>query len=241
MASTTSFASFSKTVKSLLIDASVNNKIQINGSFNSSYWASDVDLYVDCSDTDIQKVYKQIRKYCLKYKPIEIKIVRSDGNSKKYKRLPALSKLKNTATVKIDTIFRGLAFPIDCSVIYDWQPERTYDGDKLIQTFIQEIAEKKYGAYKAIKRFETIGRMLGFKTRLFPKVSNNTTIGVMYLSANRLIMLNDNHSQFSSEEREQLKDTIREDLRRVGEEGQPISLQPAEILKKLDELLLALL
>ena len=241
MASTTSFASFSKTVKSLLIDASVNNKIQINGSFTSSYWASDIDLYEDCSDTDIQKVYKQIRKYCLKYKPIEIKIVHQDGSSKKYKRLPPLSKLKNTAMIKIDTIFRGLAFPIDCSVIYDWQPERTYDGDKLIHTFIQEIAEKKYGAYKAIKRFETIGKMLGFKTRLFPKVSNNTTIGVMYLSANRLAMLKDNHSQFSPEEKEQLRDTIREDLRRVGEEGQPISLQPAEILKKLDELLLALL
>lgn len=231
--------SFSKSVKDILKDASICNKIQLNGSFNSSYWASDIDLYEDCKGMILEIALKKMKSFAEKYPLTGIKIVTMNGKVEKPSKLPK-ELPKDLSMVKLDLIFRGLTFPIDCSVIYDWQSDNTYNVSRIIETFADEMAKKKYSLYKALKRCETLGQMLGYKFRMFRNIMDNTSIGVQYLSAMRLDMMKENKKSFTSKELKKMKDTIQEDLRRVSVQMPP-RLDSKRILRDLDKQILKLL
>ena len=203
---------FNKVLQKLFAEIGIGSKLQLNGSFNNSYWASDIDLYEDITGVPLAKLQKHITKISKSYKVTEIKVV-CGSTSKKYEKNPNAYP-STTALVKVDMLFDGLLFPIECSVIFDRNPEATYDDETITQSLVNEISEKlvagKMSMYKVFKRFNTIAKVKGMDV-LFPDINNNTRWGVLYLSSERLKLLQQN----DIDNKDKYMQQVQEDLRKI--------------------------
>lgn len=181
----------------------------LNGSFLNSYWASDIDLYEDVSDAKPDDVVSHVR--ALKVKALEVKVAYADGTIRRFKSTRVrLLKGKPVAMIKLDTVVKFLAFPIELSIIYAFK-EQELSREAVIKELFADI--KKKAVYKGVKRLNSIAKLRG-QPNLYDDITENTRFGVINLSNERLKLLK--QMKLGKREKRKYLDTITEDLRRYG-------------------------
>jgi hypothetical protein len=189
-----------------------SDNLILNGSFKNSYWAADIDLYEAVSDR--KAVHAKLDEVVDKYDVIEIKVALR-SKSYKYKRLPPKLPL-HTVMVKVDIILQDiLPFPIECSVIYDFNSEQMYNETKVIKEMIDDLEKKKYSLFKKVKRLNSIAGLIGMKD-LFADITEDTRLGLLNLTIERLALLNSDDGKKHIDDIPKYKEWIAEDLRKLG-------------------------
>lgn len=204
---------FNKMVATVMKDCAINEKLlQLNGSFNNSYWASDIDLYEPVDS--LKAVLSKCEYLYDRYDILEIKVFLKTI-SKKYKRPP--KTLRHTAKmVKIDILLtKQFPYPIECSIIYDFDPNSTYDKTKVVQDMVHDLEKKKYSLFKKVKRLNSIANISGYKN-LFKTFLDNTKMGLLNLSIERIETLKAGKKYLSESETDKYMQWIQEDLRKIG-------------------------
>lgn len=202
-----------KVFNTVALDA---NRLQMNGSFLNSYWASDIDLYEKVSSGDMEKLIKgkvdAIRK---SYILLEVKTVRA-GHVRKYRRSQLLPRIHpKTDMVKVDFVLMFLAFPIECSIIYDRAVQVKRSSAEIERQLLEDAKNPKYNMYKRIKRLASAGAVLGHKN-LFRDITEDARLGVLYLSNERLKTLRSVRSIVGDATYAKYAAWIQEDLRKYG-------------------------
>lgn len=184
----------------------------LNGSFKSSYWSSDIDLYEYVKDFNlIQQKIKSLND-SKDYDFIELKVQYSDDKKKKY-----FSDFKNVkidgdvSFVKLDLMLYYFCFPIECSIIWN---TKNITLEELVEAYISDIEKTaNSNTLKAIKRINNIMDLLGMDENL-ESITENARIGVIYLSINRLKALDVVKNKLPKQEIKHLKQIIKDDLRK---------------------------
>lgn len=191
-----------------LLAVKINN-IELAGTYETSYFASDIDLHEYVEFSDIKKIMKNISKL---NNVIEVKIEDKNGKHKfqsDFNNIPLPSIDDNVSLIKVDFIIDFFVFPIECSMMYDFSQK---ESNKTIAiSMLDDIPQ--YNWYKGIKRMDKIIKML-FNFSAFDDILNDTELGVLYLSYNRLQVLK--KFKISKEERSKMISTIHENLRQFG-------------------------
>ena len=199
------------------------NKLLLNGSFQSSYWATDIDLYeaVDCKHTS--KLLMHLQSLHDMFMVSEIK-VKTGKTSKKYKvvaDIPQDCQLE-IEMVKVDILLTEvLPYPIECTVIYDFNPGATYDINHVTEQMMDDVNSKgKFNILKKIKRIKSLFALHGFdqESKQLEAVTENTRIGLMNLSRSRIKLLAQKRTKelMSTNQMDMVNQWIREDLRKIG-------------------------
>ena len=213
-------ASFTSQTKQLFKHLAVSpSKLQLNGSYNSSYWASDIDLYEPVNKASVSKIQKVIRSLpCHKLVDavLEVKI-QQHGKATKVsgEAISTITLPKAMSFCKVDMLITFTSFPIELTIIYDFEPGKLLDTRSVMDQLLEDASDKKNGMYKAIKRLNSVASILGHP-HLFNDITERTRFGVMYLSNTRLKLLRDNVTEFSRSEMLKYTDIIAEDLRKYG-------------------------
>ena len=207
---------FSDSVKRVFSDVMIHKQsFQLNGSFNDSYWAGDVDLYQMVSDVDADAVYDRIKQILKKYIFLELKIVEDDGTTTKIFNRDDINedifKNKSLTMVKLDFVI-WLVYPIESSVIYDFDPQRKYPISEVINDMLNDIKNYK-SVYKGVKRLNSIANLLGYRD-MFQDVLQQTKYGALYLTNIRRDLLERIRSKLDPKEYQVLVDSLIEDKRR---------------------------
>lgn len=230
---------FNKLLKLLfkLFAVNINNLI-LNGSFRSSYWSSDIDLYEPLNKFDITIIRNKINEISKNYKITEIK-VQTDKRANKYWDAEKIKFPENETIifVKIDTIIYFMLFPLECSIIYDYQPERQYNFEIVIEELLTDAIKPENNLYKSIKRLDTIcNEILGYDN-VFWDILNNTKLGVLYLCSNRLKFLPSLRKQIPEKTYKKYYYQIHDDLRKYGVKiGEQDEVLDREIKKYLENM-----
>lgn len=209
------FEEFNTFLQELFKTIAINiRKLQLNGSFQSSYFASDIDLYEPVKNVEsvLSKIYDIEKHYDLR----EIKISYKNGNSEKYNCLEKLVLKKNISFIKIDIIIYYFIFPMDCSIIYDFNSNKKYNDKEVVDDIVDDINNKySNNLYKIVKRLNTLSKIIYHKNT-FDEILDNTKLGVINLSYTRLQILKELNGQLSDDELNRLHGIIQEDLRKYG-------------------------
>lgn len=209
-----SFASFTKRMFET-IAININN-LQLNGSFNNSYWASDIDLYEKVSSLKkVQQKLKQLAQH--KHKDLqlmEVKVQYTTGDKNKHTSSFSSITLKGDVSfVKLDLVSFHYCFPIDVSIIYDVNSE-TMSKKEVVQALLDDIQYKlRDNLYKAVKRVSSISEIMG-KPYDFAIITEDTKSGLLYLCINRLDVLHRIKDLTTRTQYNYWMDMIKDDLRR---------------------------
>jgi hypothetical protein len=196
-------------MKTLAINS---DNLILNGSFKSSVYAADIDLYEPVSDR--KAVHAKLDEVVDKYDVIEIKVALRSA-SYKYKRLPVKLPL-HTVMVKADIILQDiLPFPIECSIIYDFNSKQMYNETKVIKEMIDDLEKSKYSLFKKVKRLNSIAGLIGMDN-LFADITEDTRLGLLNLTIERLLLLNSDDGKKHIKNISKYKEWIAEDLRKLG-------------------------
>jgi hypothetical protein len=196
-------------MKTLAINS---DNLILNGSFKSSVYAADIDLYEPVSDR--KAVHAKLDEVVDKYDVIEIKVALRSA-SYKYKRLPVKLPL-HTVMVKADIILQDiLPFPIECSIIYDFNSKQMYNETKVIKEMIDDLEKSKYSLFKKVKRLNSIAGLIGMDN-LFADITEDTRLGLLNLTIERLLLLNSDDGKKHIKNISKYKEWIVEDLRKLG-------------------------
>ena len=225
---------FSDSVKKLFGDVMIHkNSFQLNGSYNDSYWAGDIDMYQMADDSDAEAVYDRIQLIIKKYLFLELKIVEDDGTITKIFNRDEINedifKNRSLTMVKIDFVVR-LAYPIECSIIYDFDPDRNYDIGDVINDMLEDVIN--YPVYKAVKRLNSIAELLGYND-LFHDVLQQTKYGALYLSDVRMALIERIKHKLKIKDYNRWMDSLHEDKRRNGLKTRDFNSDLIQFLKKL--------
>jgi hypothetical protein len=216
--------------KSLSIDF---NNLILNGSYNDSYFASDIDLYekIDINKIEILNDILTNTKKNNDIQLLEIKLEYSDNKIKynKYNKLNFTdSNLNKLIFVKFDFLLFKKAFPIELSIIYDVNIGKIEKND-IIELFLDDITKYKndsprikdsrgrirpnrdYNLYKCFKRMDGIAGLFGYNN-LFDFVLNNGICNVLYLLYNRYQQLKKSKKYISKIQYNKLRDELKDEL-----------------------------
>ena len=210
---------FNSHLKELFKNAGVNkNRLQLNGSFRSSYYASDIDLYEPVSKSDLGKVRELINGLNREYYLTEIKVVEG-GDKVKVTNLRDFEGLdidpKRLEMIKVDMVVYFLVFPIECTIIYDFDSKRKMEESEFIDNLLGDVSASEHRMFKKIKRLASVGALLGYPS-MFSDITENTEMGLLYLSDQRLTLLRSIRSSLSDRAHDQFQGWIAEDLRKYG-------------------------
>ena len=227
---------FSDSVKKLFGDVMIHkNSFQLNGSYNDSYWAGDIDMYQIVSDDDVDAVYDKIQILIRKYLFLELKIVEDDGTTTKFltseyvKKSTIKNIIKGSLTmIKLDFVI-FIAYPIEASIIYDFDPDRQYDISNVIEDMLEDV--KNYTVYKGVKRLNSIASLLGYNN-MFEDILQQTKYGALYISNIRIDLLNRIRDRIDPKQYNNYMDTLHEDLRRIGLKTRDFNHDLIQFLKK---------
>lgn len=200
--------------RSLFKKVSINVKnLQLNGSFQNSYWASDIDLYenVKGSASRINKKVKQL----LQDKSIvvtEIKVVNNANEDVKYQPNDSFTIPIDVAYVKVDLYFFFFLFPMELTIIYDYGP-KTITKNDAIEKLVEDVKDKSLGMYKRLKRLKSLGTILKIKVPI-EHITEDTKIGLIYQTINRLNVIDELKDTLDPQQISKLKDILSDNLRR---------------------------
>lgn len=210
------FSDFNNILTALFKDLAIDHTtIQLNGSYNHSYWASDIDLYEPVDDR--MEVYLKVIHIQKNYNVSEIKVTQKSGATAKYYDMEKPLLPDDVSLVKVDMLITSLMFPIELTIIYDFKPEDKADSLLVRHMLAQDaIKYRKEGKlYKAIKRLQSVSALQG-NPDAFKDVTEDTQIGVLYLSYSRLKTLSKYSRTLGQRQLSLQKQYIAEDLRKVG-------------------------
>lgn len=195
--------------------------LKLNGSFKTSYFASDIDLYERVTKRSLRKLQTFIR-YMPKHhknKPffniIEVKVVNQKDEKIKYHDVDDIENIvlpTNISFVKIDLIIYFLEFPMEVTIIYDFDSQKKLSKKEIIERLLEDIQDPDINMFKAVKRFNSIGKLFG-KPDLLKDFTENTQLGVLYLCKTRLEILKQIKHLIDSEEYSRLLQIVQNDLR----------------------------
>lgn len=224
---------FSSFIKRLFREIQIHKKTFIlNGSFNDSYWAADIDMYQSVKDIDISEIYEKINHIIKKYIFLELKIVEDNGNSTKIFNVDDINKNifnKSLTMVKVDFVI-FLTYPIECSIIYDFDPERMYNIRDVLNDMLKDVL--KYNVYKGIKRLNTIANIIGYKN-LFDDVLQQTKFGALYLTDTRIELIDRIKDKIDITQYNMLMNSLIEDKRKNGLLTRNFNKEILQFLKKI--------
>lgn len=204
---------FNKSLRKLFRDVSLNLKnLELHGTYKYSYWASDIDLFEPCDYNDIEKLLKTIVEVSKIYKVKEVKVVENNKKRKFYNNFNEIQTTK-PELIKVDLVLFDLVYPIDVSIIYDFDGEPYFND--LISDLLDEVLSRENHMYKKLKRLNDISNIVGYGN-LFDNIINNVELGVMYLSKTRLKLLKEIRGTISYSDMKKYMNSISEDLRKFG-------------------------
>ena len=208
---------FNKLLTKLFKDLEIKNyNLQLFGSFNSSIWASDIDLYEPVSVADVPMIQRKIKLINRQYILQEVKVV-NDGKKKKYSSQPPIILRNNLEMIKIDFVVLDLLpYPIEVSVIYDFEHTAKRDSNEIIKDLVMDVKDPTKSMFKRVKRLASIARLQGRDTSRFDNITEDARIGIVYLSNDRIKMLRNIRSIIGEKLYNKYTQWIHEDLRKYG-------------------------
>lgn len=205
-------AKFGSYLRKLFRKLQINNNLQLNGSYASSLWASDIDLYERVKSNQKKTVQNLIKELSKSMTITEVKVVTDKGKQKITKQFDKVSIPLNCKYVKVDIIIiYELVFPIELTIIYDFVGHHQFTTKELINSLLEDVESTDKNLYKSLKRLSVIGNLLGYP-KLFDKVVEDPSIGVIYQSINRLDVLNEIKDIVTKQELKRFKDIVQNDL-----------------------------
>ena len=228
---------FSKSVKQLFRNVMIHKTtFKLNGSFNNSYWAGDIDMYQSVTDKDISAVYDKIQYLTRTYMSLELKIVEDDGTTTKVldddidEYVSDVNLYSKSLTmIKLDFVM-FLAYPIEASIIYDVDAGRKYDISDVINDMLEDVVNYQ-SVYKGVKRLNSIASLLGYNN-MFEDILQQTKYGALYISNIRIDLLNRIRDRIDPKQFNNYMDTLHEDLRRIGLKTRDFNHDLIQFLKK---------
>lgn len=204
-------------MRKLFKDVMIHKKsFKLNGSFNNSYWAADIDMYQSVKDGDINEIYEKINTIVKNYLFLELKIVEDNANTLKIFNKSDIIKSalynKSLTMIKVDFVM-FLTFPIECSIIYDFDPNRMFNINDVLNDMLKDAV--KYPIYKAVKRLNSIGELLGFHD-LFSDVLQQTKFGALYLTDTRIELVERIRDKLDKKQYDEFMNSLQEDKRKNG-------------------------
>lgn len=205
---------FSVSLKKLFYNVSIDmNNMELHGTYQYSYWASDIDLYEPVKYKDLKNVIKTIVALSKIYMIKEVKVVE---NNRKHRYYDDFKKIKTSKPelIKVDLVLFDLVFPIDVSIIYDFD-NGEQPMDDLISDMLDDVIDDNTHLYKKLKRLNNISNLIGVGD-LFEEIIDNTELGVLYLSKVRLQLLEEIENDIGRNDFYKYLDSVHEDLRKFG-------------------------
>ena len=131
--------------------------------------------------------------------------------------------------IKLDFVI-FLAYPIEASIIYDFDPDRLYDISNVIEDMLEDV--KNYtSVYKGVKRLNFIAESLGYHN-LFEDILQQTKYGALYLSDTRIELIERIKDRLSPKQYNTYMDTLHEDKRRNQLKSRDFNHDLLQFLKK---------
>lgn len=216
--------SYSKAVKKLIKQvATRKGKMQLNGSFKHSMFATDIDLYQ--RSRNVSAVWRKVTRIVEGETTLEqvqlIRVMNQSGKKFTWTPSDSLSKFMHSvghpAYIRVEGFFVHLVYPMECSIIYDFA---NHNYHQILKDILDKIAENKFGMFKLAKRAISIGNLLkqrGVELDMerFHKVVEDQTLGSVNLHLAHLKMLKTIGHQLPEERKMQMMASIKEDLRRL--------------------------
>lgn len=212
--------SFSKEMRKLQKQLEIN-KLQLNGSFQHSLFAVDIDYYEKTNNRSA--VARTIRRLPKTHLIVQvIKVQPRDGDKRTFGSAgKAADYIKDhpghIAWVRVEGMIMFMLYPLACSVIYDFA---RHTGTEILHDVLEKVAKKKYGAYKLCKRGLSIAKLLDAQgvpidTKPFEAILDDQRLGVMNLHATHLHSIKQFKNKLPKERVLRMLTTIAEDLRRL--------------------------
>ena len=208
---------FNSFLKELFNIVNINNQLQLNGSYKSEYFALDIDLYNQIKNqNEFEKIPKIIDKLRDNYILSEIKYSFKNGNQQKTKHIYNY-EYNELSFIKIDIIIFFHIFPMECSIIYDMESEKTYNEKTMIIDMIQDLKEKNYNKFKKIKRINSILKIMNIDASFLDPILEDININVLYISIYRLKFIKElfNNKLINNTDYDRYYEIIHEDLRKI--------------------------
>lgn len=216
--------SFSKAMKSLQKKLEINN-LQLNGSFQHSLFATDIDFYERTNNLSaVIRKLRVLNKLDMVVDLIKVmpKHIGPRGGGKRTFREPKkavhyLREGREIAWIRIEGAVMFMLYPMECSVIYDLSK---HTGKEILDDVLSKVAQKKYGAYKLCKRGLLLAKLLkqqgvDINTEPFQRVLDDQRLGQMNLHATHLKSIKHLGIKIPKERVFRMLNTIAEDLRRL--------------------------
>ena len=205
------------TFKQIAFDPS---NLILNGSFKSSYWASDIDLYEPVAPTkaNLKSLFSHLQTLQTSYlNAVEFKQFLKTTT----KKTKNPTKIRNSCQMlKVEMILTHiLPYPIECSIIFDFYPSKTYSLKHVTDGLIADISSQKYSRLKRLKRLKSLCKIhkLEDEAVKLEKVLDDTKIGVLNLSKTRLELVKGTSSAIISDvNKVKILEWVQEDLRKIG-------------------------
>ena len=208
---------FNSFLQELFNIVNINNQLQLNGSYKSEYFALDIDLYNQIKNqNEFEKIPKIIDKLRDNYILSEIKYSFKNGNQQKTKHIYNY-EYNELSFIKIDIIIFFHIFPMECSIIYDMESEKTYNEKTMIIDMIHDLKEKNYNKFKKIKRINTIFKIMNIDASFLDPILEDININVLYISIYRLKFIKEllNNKLINNTDYDRYYQIIHEDLRKI--------------------------
>lgn len=225
---------FGKSLSDIIYLLSVGSKqIELKGSYESSLWASDIDLYQRVSHKDaktIEDVIKKVAKSDLDIE--EIKVVKSDDQKKYFKNFGKIKIDNNIEYLKIDIVLLDqLIYPMDLSIIYDITGAFDITVEELSNKLLDDVSGDNM--YKSLKRLNVILEETKYP-KFFSPITEDPIYGVRYQATHRLDMLKRIRKDLTKKEYQKYRDVVKTDLSKIGYSGK---LDVSSIRRDLNKLI----
>lgn len=216
-----------------LFDLLKINKMVLNGSYPTSMFAGDVDLYEKVSISELDDVINHIIKiivnndflniYRMKVGNTKLKSIKQIGqalSNPDYIRKQL--KQSDNQWLKIDFLPLSNGYVEDVTVIYDFGTMGRSNVLSSIKDSLNELlSDKQY--FKALKRMKSLYRIT--KNKILPQITqflDDPKVGFMYLTLSRIKALQ--NADLTRDERAEVLGNINEDIliKLNGMYGRPI-------------------
>lgn len=188
------------------------DNLVLNGSFNSSYFASDIDLYESVDDPKLIQHKLKSLKDSEDYDFIELKVQYTNGKKRKYySRFNNVKIGDGVSFVKLDMIVYYFCFPMECTIIWN---TGTIQLDELVEAYVADIEKTaNKNTLKAVKRINNIMDVIGLDENM-ESITENSRLGVIYLCINRMEVLDVLKNKLPKKEIHHFRQMIKDDLRK---------------------------
>lgn len=248
-----SMLDFTKSVRNLFTLLSLNKKkLVLNGSFKSSYFATDIDLWEPVSKRSAKRLSRHIQG--LVNADVGVSAVKVFSPEKKtYERESDLAeieqillKARSADMIKVDVTVKDVfPFPIECTIIFDFKPKESSTSSSVTAELMEDIEKyrKEGNLVKVAKRMLSVAiiNKLDDLAEKIKTVTEDSVVGVLNLSRSRLELLKEDeqgHQHIDADERKRIREWIDEDLRKVGATrdslDKMLSSRVSELMAKLE-------